>query len=63
MAELLVSLITGGGTSMNQIGLILYPERSVVRNQYPNWRRMPSDFQPEGLKVFEKMVNYATQGV
>ncbi len=43
------------------LGLMPHPERSIKRIQYPNWRRMPQDFVPEGLQIFEGMVEYASQ--
>lgn len=42
------------------LGLMPHPERSILKSQYPNWRRM-GDFKPQGLQVFESMVNYAAQ--
>lgn len=42
------------------LGLMPHPERFVRRTQHPNWRRMP-DLEPQGLPIFEKMVNYASQ--
>lgn len=43
------------------LALMPHPERSILKTQYPNWRRMPKDFVPEGLRIFKKMVNYALQ--
>ncbi len=45
------------------LGLMPHPERSIIKSQYPNWRRLSVDFQPEGLKVFERMVEYAREGI
>lgn len=42
------------------LGLMPHPERFVRKTQHPNWRRM-GNFKPEGLRIFEKMVNYAAQ--
>jgi phosphoribosylformylglycinamidine synthase len=42
------------------LGLMPHPERSILKSQYPNWRRM-GDFKPEGLQIFERMVSYAAQ--
>ena len=42
------------------LGIMPHPERAVKKTQYDNWRRM-GDFKPEGLQIFEKMVNYAKQ--
>jgi len=42
------------------LGLMPHPERSVVKTQYENWRRM-GNFKPQGLEVFERMVSYASQ--
>jgi len=45
------------------LGIMPHPERSIVREQYPNWRRMPQDFVPQGRIVFDRMMDYARQGV
>ncbi len=45
------------------LGLMPHPERSVDRMQYANWRRLPDDFKPEGLQIFEHMVNFAKEGI
>lgn len=45
------------------LGLMPHPERSILRSQYPNSRRLPQDFQPEGVPIFEGMVQYARQGI
>ena len=45
----------------NILGLMPHPERFVDRLQHPNWRRMPKDFKPAGLKIIESIVNYARQ--
>ncbi len=42
------------------LGLMPHPERFVRATQHPNWRRMP-DLEPQGLPVFEKMVQFAAQ--
>lgn len=42
------------------LGIMPHPERSIKKTQYDNWRRM-GDFKPEGLQIFEKMVQYAAQ--
>jgi phosphoribosylformylglycinamidine synthase len=42
------------------VGLMPHPERSILKSQYPNWRRM-GDFKPQGLEFFERMVKYASQ--
>lgn len=42
------------------LGLMPHPERFIRPTQHPNWRRM-QDLEPQGLPIFEKMVNYATQ--
>lgn len=45
------------------LGLMPHPERSIFRAQYPNARRLPQDFQPEGIPIFERMVQYARGGI
>lgn len=42
------------------LGLMPHPERFIRKTQHPNWRRIP-DLEPQGLTIFQKMVNYATQ--
>lgn len=42
------------------LGLMPHPERFVRKTQHPNWRRMPN-LEPQGLPIFEKMVNYARE--
>src|SRR3989338_2872648 len=42
------------------LGLMPHPERFIRPTQHPNWRRMPN-LEPQGLPIFEKMVNYASQ--
>ncbi len=42
------------------LGLMPHPERFVRKTQHPNWRRMP-DLEPQGLPIFQKMVEYASQ--
>lgn len=39
------------------LGLMPHPERFVRIEQHPNWRRMP-DLKPQGLPIFENMINY-----
>jgi phosphoribosylformylglycinamidine synthase subunit PurQ / glutaminase len=46
------------------LGLMPHPERAVEETQYANWRRQRIDGKPiipEGLQIFENMVNYAKQ--
>lgn len=38
------------------LGLMPHPERFVLTEQYPNWRRQKRS--PEGLPIFEKMVEF-----
>ncbi len=45
------------------LGIMPHPERSILRTQYPNWRRLPEDFTPQGKIFFDKMVDYAKQGL
>jgi phosphoribosylformylglycinamidine synthase len=45
------------------LGMMPHPERSIDLTQYSNWRRKSPDFQPEGMKVFQGMVQYAREGV
>ncbi|MDO8599989.1 MAG: phosphoribosylformylglycinamidine synthase I [bacterium] len=40
------------------LGLMPHPERFITKTQYPNWRRMP-DLKPQGLPIFQSMVNFA----
>ena len=41
-------------------GLMPHPERLVVREQHPNWRRLEPDLRlPHGLKIFVNAVRYA----
>jgi len=42
------------------LGLMPHPERFVQKTHHPNWRRNP-DIQPQGLPLFEQMVQYAEQ--
>lgn len=42
------------------LGLMPHPERFVRKTQHPNWRRIPN-LEPQGLQIFEKMVEYAAQ--
>ena len=39
------------------LGLMPHPERFVSREQHPNWRRIPG-LKPQGLPIFENMINY-----
>lgn len=39
-------------------GLMPHPERFVELTQHPEWRRLPRDVKPHGLKIFENAVNY-----
>lgn len=39
------------------LGLMPHPERFVKIEQHPNWRRLP-DLKPQGLPIFENMINY-----
>jgi len=46
------------------LGLMPHPERAVRETQYPNWRRRRIEGQPikpEGIIIFENMVNHAKQ--
>ena len=46
------------------LGLMPHPERAVEETQYPNWRRQRingTPIKPEGVIVFENMVNYVKQ--
>lgn len=45
------------------LGLMPHPERSIYRSQYPNANRLPDDFVPEGLQIFQRMVQYAREGI
>ncbi|MDP3955355.1 MAG: phosphoribosylformylglycinamidine synthase I [bacterium] len=42
------------------LGLMPHPERFIRKTQHPNWRRIPN-LKPQGLPIFEKMVEYAKQ--
>lgn len=42
------------------LGLMPHPERFIRPTQHPNWRRM-SSLEPQGLPIFEMVVNYASQ--
>jgi phosphoribosylformylglycinamidine synthase subunit PurQ / glutaminase len=42
------------------LGLMPHPERFIRKTQHPNWRRI-QNLEPQGLQIFEKMVNYAKQ--
>ena len=39
-------------------GLMPHPERFVELTQHPNWREIPKDTEPMGLKVFKNAVNF-----
>ncbi|OGH42445.1 MAG: phosphoribosylformylglycinamidine synthase I [Candidatus Levybacteria bacterium RIFCSPLOWO2_02_FULL_36_8b] len=39
------------------LGLMPHPERFVKIEQHPNWRRIKID-KPQGLPIFENMINY-----
>ncbi len=41
----------------NILGLMPHPERFVIKEQHPNWRRMHID-HPHGLHLFENAVSY-----
>lgn len=45
------------------LGLMPHPERSIDINQYPNSGRLPKDFEPEGLRIFQRMVEYAKEAI
>lgn len=49
-------------TSGRILGLMPHPERFVRERQHPNWRRM-KDLEPQGLPIFQRMVDYAREGV
>lgn len=48
------------------LGLMPHPERFIFREQHPNWRRLKidkpirqaQDLRPQGLPIFENMINY-----
>lgn len=42
------------------LGLMPHPERIIRKTQFDNWRR-EQDFEPQGLQIFERMVEYASQ--
>ena len=42
------------------LGLMPHPERFVRKIQHPNWRRYPA-LEPQGIQVFQRMVEYASQ--
>lgn len=42
------------------LGLMPHPERFVTKTQHPNWRRL-LNLEPQGLQIFQKMVEYAKQ--
>jgi len=42
------------------LGLMPHPERFVRKEQHPNWRRMPN-LKPQGLPIFENMIECAKQ--
>ena len=39
-------------------GLMPHPERFVELTQHPNWRELPNDVEPRGLKIFKNAVNF-----
>lgn len=41
------------------LGLMPHPERFVVEEQYPNWRRDKK--KPEGLPIFKNMIEWANK--
>ncbi|MBF8249429.1 MAG: phosphoribosylformylglycinamidine synthase [Candidatus Levybacteria bacterium] len=46
------------------LGLMPHPERAVQETQYPNWRKqriIGKPIKPQGLQIFENMVNYVKQ--
>lgn len=46
------------------LGLMPHPERAVEETQYTNWRReriKGNPIKPQGLQIFENMVNYVKQ--
>lgn len=46
------------------LGLMPHPERAVEEIQYPNWRKqriIGKPIDPQGLQIFENMVNYVKQ--
>ncbi|MDP2585347.1 MAG: phosphoribosylformylglycinamidine synthase I [Candidatus Levybacteria bacterium] len=46
------------------LGLMPHPERAVEETQYENWRRQRAigqPIRPEGLRIFENMINYIKQ--
>lgn len=43
------------------LGLMPHPERAVSRSQHPNWRRLPAQYKPQGLPLFQGMINYTVQ--
>ncbi len=43
------------------LGLMPHPERFVDRFKHPNWRRLSSNFTPDGLIFFQNIVKYAKQ--
>lgn len=45
------------------LGLMPHPERSIHKSQYPNSGRLPELFIPEGLQIFQGMVDFARDGV
>lgn len=42
------------------LGLMPHPERFIFREQHPNWRRLKID-KPQGLPIFENMINYVKE--
>ena len=39
------------------LGLMPHPERFILKEQHPNWRRMPN-LKPQGLPIFKNMISY-----
>lgn len=44
------------------LGMMPHPERFVVKTQHPNWRRVNSSVgTPQGLPIFENMINFVKE--
>lgn len=41
------------------LGLMPHPERFILREQHPNWRRLKIK-EPQGLPIFENMIKYVS---
>ena len=39
-------------------GLMPHPERIVELTQYPNWREIPDDVEPNEFKIFKNAINF-----